>query len=256
MSEWRQRRANIEQVVADRVIDHLRSEGRHVGNVRRPDHLTRNQRAPNFDFELESELVALEVTEFNPDEKYQHARSISQKLDEAITERWRATIETAGVGYVFLSYVVVDERAPNRSGLNKQLPGLLDRAGAALAQVVPRRGADVKFDWDVDWLIGGHVLSIPDNKPKLQVVGGPMARFVSGALSSFLDRAVRTKSDQTAGYDRAILAVLNGWVGDSNDYRVVLAGATLPWWRLYVTEGAGVALVYAEGAASAVVELG
>ncbi len=228
--------------------------GRHVGYVRRPDHLTRNHRAPDFDFELDGELVALEVTEFNPDEKYHRARSIGHKLDEAITERWRATIEAAGLGYVFLGYVVVDEQAPSRSDLNKQLPELLDTAGAALGEVVPGRRADVKFDWDVAWLIGGHVLSIPDTKAKLQVVGGPMARFVSGALSSFLDRAVRTKTGQTAGYERAILAVINGWVGNPNDYRVVLTDATLPWWRLYVTDGAGVALVYAEGAACPVDE--
>jgi hypothetical protein len=235
------------------VIEALRGEGLEIADIRHPDEVEHTKPAPDIDLLVNNQRIANEVTEFTPDVFERPARATVARLADIIRDRFDSVVQERALGYVLLTFLYSDWKVPSRRAMESEIGPILESVARILELARPGKRIDEKFDFEemesdsLNWFHYGHVISIPHLAPKLDILPGPGAHFVTGALFNFLGRTVTQKTRQTAGYDRSILAVLNGWVAMAEDYREALPqwAGSIPWWRIYVIGPSGATeLVY------------
>lgn len=228
-----------EWAVCDLVVAALRTEGRNVAMLGRPD--PENRTAPGADFLLvvDGQQTALEITRTASTAEQRKAR-LSQRLTQRLHEELDSEVEAMRSGHAvaYFDLATADGRTPSQRAIDNVALQVIERLRAALPRAV---GTCERLDLeDVGPVVGLSLRVSATATHRLSVMWGVTGGFTSPIADAVVGRVIDSKSEQLAGYPSAYLALIEptGLLTPA-DIGEALEPATVPanWRRVYVIDG-------------------
>jgi hypothetical protein len=237
----REYRAALENSCADRIVAMLIAEGHEVANLRRPDRLQRQARAPDFDFELDGERVALEVTEFTISTAEMQAAVVALKVAERVRHALRPLAAELALGLVVVQFHYFAGRMPTKRRFEAEYATFERAIAEAMRELAATGETEVIVEPSAAWLrLAPRVTArTTAGAPTVAVIHTGGAHYAGGVVQAFIDRTAAKKASQIEGYGRAILTVLRGWADREDLTEGFRAAGEVPWWRVYLLEREG-----------------
>ena len=227
-----------ERALCDLVVAALRTEGRNVAMLGRPD--PENRTAPGADFLLvvDGKQTALEITRTASTAEQRKAR-LSQRLSQRLHEELDSEVEAMRSGHavVYFDLATADGRTPSQRAIDNVAPEVAERLRAALPHAVATR--ERLYLGDVGPVIGLSLRVSATATHQLSVMWGVTGGFISPIADGVVGRVIQSKSEQLAGYPLAYLTLIEpSGLLTSTNIGEAFERATVPanWRRVYVMD--------------------
>lgn len=244
---YREYRRSVELLVRDRVFDALREEGSSISDVREPDILERRRRAADFDFLLDGERVALEVTEFQLRTEDVQAEAGTARASRLIRDRLSPLAAELGLGLVAVAFDYRPGEVPSKRRMEAAIQPFVAAIATAMRALSDHGTGPLDVADPVPWATNVSVIAVSKTEASrvATIVGAHRDHLVDPVVREFVMSRISSKEGQTAGYGRAILGVFKGWIVDADDLkRAFAATSPVPWWRIYLADNHGAELVH------------